>query len=109
MFGRKGLHCGRVTPDLQRFGIVRRLMSFTPKALVSPVSDDATKPGSQPGRIAQKGEMIPGCNERFLRNILTLAQIANPAVCQGTDQCLVTRHNAPKGIAIAVQTARDEL
>src|SRR5262245_50485908 len=75
--GRKCFVCGRVLCRLQRLGIVRRLTAFTIKALPTPVSDDATKPGTQFRALTQISEMLPRRNERFLRDILALAEIAN--------------------------------
>src|SRR6185369_10292221 len=38
-----------------------------------------------------------------------LAEIANPAVGQRANQCLVSRHDAAEGVAVAGQTARYKL
>src|SRR2546425_874549 len=108
MFGRKRLAGGRLLHELQRFGIVRRLTAFTAKALVNPVSDDTAKPGAQFGLLAQKPEMFPRRDESFLRNILALTEIANRAVSQRANQCLVARDDAAEGVAVAGQTARDK-
>src|SRR5262249_32664875 len=86
---------------------VRRLVSFPAETLVNPVLDDATKPGPQLGRFAQMPEAIPRRNERLLRDVLALAQIANPAVGQGTNQRLVSRDDAAEGVATAGQAACD--
>src|SRR5207249_5964511 len=66
LFGRKRFAGGRVMHDVQRLGMVRRFASFPVKVLVDPVSDDATEPGAQLGRLAQQPEMLPCRNERFL-------------------------------------------
>src|SRR5262245_10870063 len=52
--------------------------------------------------------MLPRRNERFLRNIFALAQVAQPAVGQRANQGLVARHDATEGVAVAGQTARDK-
>src|SRR5258705_6746456 len=93
----------------QRFGMVRRFETFPVEAFLNPVSDDAAKPGAQLRGLAQMPETFPGGDERFLRDIFTLAKIANPAVGQGADQRLVTRNDVAEGVAVAGQTARDEL
>ena len=54
-------------------------------------------------------QVLPRRDEGFLGNVLALAKIANPAVSQRADQCLVARHNAAEGIEVACETARDEL
>ena len=76
---------------------------------MNPVSDDAAEPSSQFGRLAQKLEMFPRRNEGFLRDVLALAEIANSAVSQRANQCLVSRHDVAEGVAIAGQAARDKL
>src|SRR5262245_21474432 len=83
-------------------------MAFTAKALVNPVSDDTTKPGAQLRWLAQKSEMFPCGDESFLRDILALAEIANPAVSQRANQCLIARHDTAEGVAVSSQTARDQ-
>src|SRR5262245_38931779 len=106
MFGRKGLARRPVTNQVQRFGIVRWLTAFTAKAFVNPVSDNTTKPGAQLRWLAQKSKMFPCCDKSFLRDILALAEIANPAVSQRANQCLIARHDAAEGVAVASHAAR---
>src|SRR4029434_10032378 len=53
--------------------------------------------------------MLPRRDEGFLRDVVALAKIANPAISKRRDQCLVSRHNAAEGVEVAIQTEQDEI
>jgi hypothetical protein len=80
---------------------MHRFAPFPIEALVSPIADNAAQPGAKFVRFAQKPEVFPGGDERFLRHILALAEMSDPAVSQGTNQYLVALDDPAEGVAVA--------
>ena len=78
-----------VVRDFERLSIVRGFAALPLQAFVNPVPDNAARPGAEFVRLAQKPE-VSKHNERFLRHILALAEMADAAVGQRTNQYLIT-------------------
>src|SRR5262249_4931454 len=65
-------------------------------------------PGAELVSLAQKPQVLPGGDERFLRQVLTFAEAAGGAVSQRTNQRLVARNDLLESIAVTVESLRHQ-
>src|ERR1019366_3876611 len=78
------------------------------KGVANAIAGDSTQPGAQLGRLTQVAKLSPRSHERFLRYVLALAQAASGAVSEGTNQRLITRYDAAKGLRVSSEGVGDQ-
>ena len=94
---------------VQRFGRVAGFPSLLFQKAVNVIARNTAEPGTEFGRFTQVPQLLPGGNERLLRQIFALAEAAGGAVGQRTNQGLIARYDTGKGIAVARQASGDQI
>src|ERR1035441_967816 len=89
-------------------GLVKRLPAFAGGENVYAGGRAAAKPRAQLVPFAQMDEVFPCGDERLLREVLALPEIARGAVSERGDERLIARNNLAKGVAVARQGSHDQ-
>jgi len=87
---------------------VKRFAAFAAEKIVDPVARDAAQPRAQLVAFAQMDEVFPCGDERLLREVFALPEIARGAVSERGDERLIARNNLAKGVAVARQGSHDQ-
>ncbi len=106
---RQRLATGQFRRRVEGIGLVRGLPAESPAIAVDDVSRDATEPGTQPARVVQASEFLPGGDKRLLRDVLALAAAAGRAVGESTDEGLVPDDDLPEGVTVAGEALLHQL
>jgi len=85
------------------------LASLLAERVANEVARNPAQPRTQLVRLTQVAQMSPSREERFLGEVLALAQTPRGAVGQGANQGLVPRHDFTESLAVARQALGDQI